>query len=256
MTKLALTIIDKISHIDENRKFLFTRIEVLLLIFLSRLQNDDGSVFGVHYKDVIMQLGISPTSFYDALKSLEIKNIIKIDWNSKHGYYDLRILNNDYSNGDYSKNPYLNTNHLILHSPAFYNLSLSQIIFILRIIRIMNFGSRKERNNYISLRLETIMGWVGKSRRSVLKMIKKMSSIKHFLSFEVEGNNVFIPLDYNKFRLNEHSPRKEADIKTFHALKHVLRKTKNKGLFVGDDIMNMAKDICGLIRQYKVKDFR
>jgi len=255
MTKLGLHILEKMMSFDKKGKSLFTKTEVLFLIWLSRLQDDDGSVFGVHYKNASRDLGICFQSFYDVIKSLEKKGVIETDWYGKHGYWNFRILDNDYSSGNYSEKPYLNTNHLILHRPEFYNLSLNQIVIVLNIIKIMNFGSRNSKNNNISLRLETLMRWTGKSRRSVLKMIKGMSSIKHFLSFDVEGDNVFIPLGFNKFRLNELHPAKESDIKTFHAIKHTLHRMRNKSLLNNEDLKKMVDDICILMRQYKIKTF-
>jgi len=249
--KLSLKVLDKLLESGTNK-------DISLAIHLAQYQDEDGQVCGVHYKDVCQHLRMSFSSFYKSLHRLAANGIIKINWHGEdYGWWELRFIDNDYTTMDYKDNPFLNLNHEILHTPDFHQLSKSQKKIILAIIKIMNFRFRHrgEDRNHITLRLETFSRWTGKSKRSVLKMIHELSSIRHYISFSVEGDDVFIPLGRN-FNLHERRQGREVDIKSLHAIKFVLKKARNTTTLPLAQQQKAIDDILGLIRQYKIKYFK
>ncbi|MCL2854353.1 MAG: helix-turn-helix domain-containing protein [Defluviitaleaceae bacterium] len=254
--KLALHNLDKLLQHGKGK-------DISLAIHLAQFQDDDGLVCGVHYGSVADALGMSYSSFYKSLNRLEAMGLIEIEWrrdvdNWHYGWWTLRFVDNDFSSKDYTAVPYMNMNHEILHSPKFHTLSRSQKIIILRIIKLMNYHAKRDG---ISLRIETIVEWTGKSKRSVVRMLYELSridGIKEMVSFELDGDNVFIPFgDFGmNFKLNERRPRKEADTKTIHAIKFATRRMRSTSPVTADELHQAVTDICGLMRQHRIMDFR
>jgi len=231
--------------------------DVDLAIHLAQFQDDDGLVYGVHYKIISTMLKISRSTFYKSLKRLEDYGIIEIDWRNDTagggwGWWSLKFLNNDYSSKDFKDKPYLNVNHEVLHKPEFYSLPLSAKKIVLHVMRIMNFRAREENQN-IFLRLETLMRWTGISKRSVLHALEKLSVLADVFTLNLDGNDIKIPTGWG-FNLPSRRSCQEADTKATHAIHYALNKIKH-------DITSIASyqsivDVCSLLRRYAVEGFQ
>jgi len=228
--------------------------DIDLAIHLAQFQDDDGLVCGIHYKNITSKLGISYSSFYKSLNRLESYGIINIDWRNDTkghgwGWWSVKFVNNDYSSKSYNAKPYLNVNHEVLHRQEFYNLSLSEKKIVLRVMRIMNYRTKsKERG--ITLRLDTLMRWTGKSRRSVVRMISNLSVLSGMMTITLERNDVRIPTGPG-FNLSGRRSRHEADTKAAHAIHYVLNRIKCK-----IESYQAIDGVRSVLRQYNIKGFR
>ncbi|MCL2619381.1 MAG: hypothetical protein FWD97_00420 [Defluviitaleaceae bacterium] len=191
-----------------------------------------------------------------------------------YGYWSLKFVDNNFTPiqadadpnninpnnidpQEYKNKPYLNVNYEILHRPAFHKLSKSQKIIILNIIKLMNYHKGY---SSINLRIETVMGWVCKSRRSVVSMINSLAKnprINDMVSFILDGNNISIPFGIANvdFKLHERRPTKEADTKTTHAIIFAMHKMRAVLPASIDELRQVADTVCQLMRSYKVMGF-
>ena len=128
MQKLRVVVLDKM--IDAK----LTALEVDMMIYLSRYQDDTGSIPGVYYRNVCTSTGMSNQSFYNVLRSLTAKGLISMKKNSPTDY-DICILDNDCSNYK-AIGQYVNTNQKMFYSDAFAKMKgtekLLAIFFLLR----------------------------------------------------------------------------------------------------------------------------
>lgn len=129
MQKIKYRIIEKLNTVNA------TSGEINLIVLLSKYQNEKGLVSGVYYKEVCEKLKISYQLFYDLLRSLARKQLISYEKASYYDY-DVRILENDFSDGSFSEG-YLNTNHKIFSNPKFFSLKAKEKILALSLLKIL-----------------------------------------------------------------------------------------------------------------------
>ena len=104
-----------------------TKIELNLLLYMSRIQDVFGNVSGLYYKDACAYLDCCKQSFYNALYGLEEKGYIQINFCYKEqSYWNILILDNMFLNEADDKKGYLNTNKKFLCSEYFKNLKLNE----------------------------------------------------------------------------------------------------------------------------------
>lgn len=116
-----------------------TKHELGLLLYLSTIQNNFGNVKGVYYKDACAYLDCCKQTFYNALKGLELKHYIQINFQYKESnYWDLTILDNIFMNAEDDKKGYFNTNKKFLHIKEFKKLRVNEQKLLLYISYIYN----------------------------------------------------------------------------------------------------------------------
>ncbi|MCL2574908.1 MAG: hypothetical protein FWE33_00610 [Defluviitaleaceae bacterium] len=219
-------------HILNNLIQNATSKDISLAIHLAQFADDDGLVCGVQYEKVCRAVGFSVSSFYKSLNHLESIGVIKVDWLGENyggwGYWSMRFVDNDFTvvdsvdNNLESKNkdiltnndrkipsskdknisakisaPYLNCNLKILHTKKFHKASKSEKVILLNLIRRLGYffgkGSDYKGKKTIPLRLETLMQWTGKTRRSVMRILERLQdNFNDFVNFALDGNNVFV----------------------------------------------------------------
>lgn len=70
-----------------------------LLFLLTSIQNEDGTVLYLYYRDIKNSLRCSTATVYNIIDSLVRKGFLKKEKKSTHGEdFDIRILDNDFSN--------------------------------------------------------------------------------------------------------------------------------------------------------------
>lgn len=69
----------KNTYIDEMIRNSLSGSEVDFILYIARYQNEDGCVESVYYKDVCEHIGISIQKYYDILRSLEDKQLIRCE---------------------------------------------------------------------------------------------------------------------------------------------------------------------------------
>ncbi|MCL2236496.1 MAG: hypothetical protein FWB98_08670 [Defluviitaleaceae bacterium] len=268
-------------HILNNLINNATGKDISLAIHLAQFADDDGLVCGVHYKKVARAIGFSVSGFYKSLYNLEALGVVDIDWHSAdYGWWSFRFVDNDFTihnrgEKDFNKNeqqkfsqPYLNCNYKILHTEKFHKSSKSEKVIILNLIRRMGYffgrGSDYKGKKTIPLRLETLINWTGKTRRSVMRILERLQeNFDNFVNFALDGNNVFVMRqsdENNKhtktnFNLHERRVLKERDIKIFHAVGFVLDKLKVTTELDDEHQQETLTNICNTIKLYNVKSF-
>ena len=163
--KFSITTLNKIMECC-------TKKEIDLLIYIGQFQNGYGEVMGIRYQDVIKNINICKSTFYQLLSNLEAKGIIQINSLSIHGYWSITILDNIFlSEADWKKG-YVKLNYEILYTDAFREMTKAEKLIILNLIKLNGHNS-----NYIKITSHRLMEWTGKSLRSVKKFVSTISMV-------------------------------------------------------------------------------
>ena len=161
----------KISAENLNKIMaLCTKKEIDLIIHIGQYQDKRGIIKGLYYKNILEAVNICKSTFYHLLRSLEEKEIIKINYFSDYSYWEVEILNNVFSAHEDYKKGYLKLNFEILHSEEFISMTKSEKVIILNLLKINDF-----RKHTIKLTFKRLMEWTGKSLRSVHKFMETLS---------------------------------------------------------------------------------
>ena len=161
-----------------------TKKEIDLIIYIGQFQDDLGVIKGVYYKDVLEAIDIAKSTFYKLLYGLEDKGIIDICWlNEDFSYWSVTVRGNVFDSSkqggksnDYSKG-YFKLNYAILHTHNFKSMTKAEKVIVIRLLKMADFSY-----NQIRITTKTLMGWTGKSMRSVRKFVetlKKVFGITH-----------------------------------------------------------------------------
>lgn len=181
MQKLRRVVLDKMI---EAR---LTALQVDMMVYLSRYQNDDGSVSGVYYRDVCRDTGMSNQSFYNVLRSLRDKGLIEMQKNSSSDW-DIRILDNDCSDQRMIGKQYINTNQGMFYSPVFAKMKGPEKLlsmFFLRRCGENHGGFRKSAKDFI----EDLTKDFEITKRMLILYLKK---VKAFFSIGRKNNMYYI----------------------------------------------------------------
>ncbi len=117
-----------------------TSKEIDFIIYISRFQNNDGRINGVHYKDVCKNTGMSYQAFYDVKQSLIDKKIISGDKSNRIDH-DITILNNSFQSEEDMKRGYINTNHHIFYIREFRYLKAGAKLLAMELMRLSYAGT-------------------------------------------------------------------------------------------------------------------
>ena len=134
MNKMKRNLVFKILNSN------ITSYEFDLIIFLTTIQEEDGTVASIYYKNIKDNLKCSVATVYNIINGLEKKGFVKKEKNSPHGEdFNIRILDNDFSkdifpvkndnNGeiiDWKKKytDYIDTDFVFLYNSEFRKLPL------------------------------------------------------------------------------------------------------------------------------------
>ena len=179
MRKLKEKVIDKLIAAKA------TSAEVDFVVWLSHHQDVSGLVRGVYYRDICDSLHIlSPQTFYNVKNSLEAKGIIEVcKDDSWHGDWDIRILDNDFSNEDFRpgkiQGSYLNMGLSVFYSREFFEMKANEKLMTMLYIKIAGVGSP---NYHIGTALffqkyTALFGVKERTLRDYLKGIKRFFAI-------------------------------------------------------------------------------
>ena len=137
----------KESVLNHMLKSNMTSAEVNFIIYISHFQDDTGKVVGIHYKDICNAIDVSYQTFYDVVKNLEKKNIIKTDRTLRDypGEWTIQILNNDFTGyfDQEKKESYISTGHDIFYKKAFLQLKAKEKLLAMHLIKIAGANQTK-----------------------------------------------------------------------------------------------------------------
>lgn len=215
-----------------------TGIELDLLLYLSKIQDQFGNIKGLYYKDVCKELNCCKQSFYNALQGLETKGYILINFTYKEqNYWDLTILDNIFISEKDDKKRYLNTNRKIFNNDRFRSLRVNEKKLLLKLA--LDYNSVKGKTFYP----ERVLNWLGiKSISLAWEYINNISNICPLVITPGKHGDL-IKIETDNLTLTDLSEQTEKDNFFKHRLTYLLRKSKIG--FTADDI----KDLITLINQ-------
>lgn len=209
-----------------------TAKEIDLMLEIAQYQNDKGLIEAIDYKTICNNIDICYSSFFKLLKSLELKEIIKIDYlNEDYGFWRVLILDNDLSNKETYKDGYININNEFLHSLDFKKLKQGEKVIILNLFKIAH------NRHIVKITMQTLIKWTGFQKQAIMRYMKHL---KHYINID-KINNLFI------FNVNSHFFRKsdtEKNIKNQHKISYLVKKNR-----IASEI-NQIKAVANLFNQY------
>lgn len=125
----------KNSIIDKMIAARLTSNEIDFLIYVSRFQDDNGRVAGIHYKEVCEEMNISYQGFYDVKKSLEEKGFISSEKSNRIDH-DITILNNAFTGDETTEGGYVNTSHNIFYMKEFFALKAGAKLLAMHMMKV------------------------------------------------------------------------------------------------------------------------
>lgn len=214
--------------------------EVSLLLWLIQRQDQNGNIFGVHYRTVCDGIKISIQTFYTALKGLSDKGFINYVKNH-YTDYDVTVKNNTFRNNN-ERRGYFNITAALFSMEKFHALKAPEkllLIYIYRFYKTNNATYQIDKRKF----LRKWMGTFKVSRRILLSYIRTLK-VQRFISFgERDGKYFFTPLKY----VTETDEREEKiDRKRFHRNFVIALCRRYKYRFDNESV----KDVMHLIDQY------
>jgi hypothetical protein len=196
-----------------------TGIELDLLLYLSLIQDQFGNIKGLYYKDVCKELDCCKQSFYNALKGLELKEYILINFNYKEQkYWDLTILDNVFACENDDKKSYLNTNRKLFYTKEFRGLKVNEKKLLVYIALI--YKGEKGLTFYPA----TVAKWLGiKSITLAWDYLKSISTICPFLVMPGSHGDK-IKIEANNFNITGLNVNSERENFLTHRLKYLCKK--------------------------------
>lgn len=218
-----------------------TSKEIDFIIYISRFQDNQGKIAGIHYKDVCKKMNMSYQGFYDVKQSLVKKNIISSEKNNRIDH-DITILNNAFLSEEDIRNGYINTNHNIFFNEEFYKLKAGSKLLAMEIMKLSysgtgecKIGTEKFYEKYTKIFCVT---------KRVMRTY--LMELKQFFSIGIK-NGLYYMRPKSEVYHKPYQPT-ENDNYTTHNVDVICRRNKIK-----DSTEKERKDICSLVRQYKKK---
>lgn len=130
MQKIRREVIDKMIAAQ------LSSLQVDMIVYLSRYQDETGNIQGIYYREACKDIGMSKQSFYDVLRSLEKKKLISLQ-KADHSDWDICILDNDCTgiNNQTEKGQYVNTNQHIFYTASFRKLKANEKLLAMYLLR-------------------------------------------------------------------------------------------------------------------------
>lgn len=214
-----------------------TSNEIDFLIYISRFQDENGRVEGVHYKDVCETMGISYQGFYDIKNSLMEKGIILIEKNNRIDH-DITIIGNSFE-GVQTFESYINTNHNIFYDEEFFALKAGSKLLAMEMMKRTFAG----KGNTVIGKKNFYEKYCEMFQVSKRVMRTYLMQIKKFFSIELKDGKYYIkPL--TKIYRNHTTTENERYAK--HKIRMICRR---KRMNLTDD--KAIADTAGLAAQYR-----
>ena len=251
--RIKYSMIDKLSNL--------TSTEMNFLLFIARLQDLTGSVIGVYQKDVCKHTGMSKQSFYNAMRGLEEKGIVKVERNSKIDY-DITILDNDFSYEGAFQEGYINLHRKVFRSKAFHKLKGGEKYLLLCFLKVsynnhsvyrigmekfyekyteVLRGSKRVIRSYLHALRSYFQIWI----KNGVYQIKNRSSV-----FEIDGpgekgveaweHEHFVKVWCRRNKIHSVNPKDKSD--TAGLIKQYRSIAKERGIHIKGTLANVIRD--------------
>ena len=233
MQKLKNSIIAKMIEARLTNK------EIDFLIYVSRFQNDNGVVSGVHYKEVCENMHMSVQGFYDVKNTLIRKGFIRSEKNSPIDH-DITILDNAFLTENDMKAGYVNTNHHIFFHEKYARLKAGAKLLAMELMKLSyagtgecRIGTEKFYKKYTQL--------FGVSKR-VMRIY--LMQLKMFFSIGIKEGIYYIRPKNIVYR--QPGQATENDNYAVHNVDVICRRKR-----IREAGKKEKKDVCILLKQYR-----
>lgn len=135
MWKMKYPVFKKL--LDKN----LTHSEVVFLLYLCMHQDEEGWAYGVYFKDVQDETGLSVQSYYNAWKGLVEKEIIYSEKTHPKDR-DFKILENELKGKESFRAGYYNLSEKIFSDPEFANMKANEILIAMDMLKNNMSGKR------------------------------------------------------------------------------------------------------------------
>lgn len=216
-----------------------TNKEIDFLIYISRFQDDNGKVYGVHYKELCETMHMSYQEFYNAKIALEKKSFIKCE-KSHRIDHDITILGN--SDKDCIQNGYVNTNHNIFFQDQFFRCKAGTKLLALELMKITYAGK-----GYFEIGVKKFYEKYTKMFQVSERVIRSyLKELRIFFSIGIKNKKYYI--EPRKIIYRKNGEVSEAERLREHLLEAVLRRNR-----IQEKDTKKKRDIKGLFQQYGSK---
>ena len=190
--RLKYSLLHKIKNLKST--------EMDLLLYIATKQDLHGLVVGVHNQDVCKNTGMCKQSFYNALRSLEKREIITVFRNSDIDY-DILIRENAFDYENAFREGYINLQRSVFHKKQFKQLKAGEKWMLLYFLHITheNSGSYRIGTRTFYEKFTQLLGVTGRVLRSYLHSLRK------FFSVGIVKGNYYITYRHSVF-----APKEEA----------------------------------------------
>lgn len=231
--KIKYSIINKLANLG--------RVEMELFFYLIEKQNQNtGIVEGVYYRDAIKSTNMVKQSFYNALKGLESKDVIKITRNSNVDY-DIYIVGNEFPNKESFNEGYVNIRRGGFSSKKFKGLKAHEKYMLLEFLKCTheNRGSMRRNVKEFYEKWKELFGVTERVIRGYLH------NLRTFFSICIIKGIYYITYRHSEFKVPNGLPAE-----LWVAEEQLIRKEchRNKIREITD---KAVKDVTDLIKQHK-----
>lgn len=230
MQKIKYGVLDKLLRAD------LSRAEMDFILHISHYQDDTGCVSGIYYRDICEALQISYQTFYDVLRSLQAKEIIKVD-KAFYGDWDVTILDNSFQNGITG---YVSTGDDLFLDPEFQKCGPQEKLLALEFLKIAKNPSN---GGKYRIGKEKLLEKYGKlfsvTKRIILRYLHRLK--RFFVMSITEGIYYIRP---NAHFAEKNSGKTDSELLREHVNRFVLR--RNRATYTEKE----GKEASKLLTQY------
>lgn len=235
MQKLKNCILDRMISEKLHSK------EIDFLLYVSRFQDKNGKVCGIHYRDVSEQMHMSFQEFYNVKESLKKKGFIRCE-KSNWTDHDITIIGN--REEECLREGYINTNHNIFYTKEFYQLKAGAKLLAMHLMKVSYAGKGYFKIGRAKF-YDKAEGYTRKFGVTARVLRGYLMSLKGlFFSVSVKGGNYYIePLKCIYRKLHEKSEQKRYEE---HHVESIIRRAKIK-----EADADAKRDVGTLFHQYR-----
>lgn len=225
-----------------------SKAELNTVLYLCIHQDNQGSVTGVHYQDVIKEISYKdskkkcPQTFYNVLRSLQEKGIISCVHNKEAGDYDVMLTGNDFSDGDYSCG-YISLRKMFISRRCFKKLKANEVLLILKLLYLC----QSNRGKFVIGRekfLQTYMDKLGVKKRAVERYLHML---RYYFTVRLENKKyIFVPKNFmqHNIKKSDETFYNEYIVKTM-ARRNRIRKMSEEEIAETAKLIHQYENIAG-----------
>lgn len=232
--KIKYTIISKLNTLSAKEMDLF-------FYLCMNMNQHTGYVEGVYYRDVMKVAGMCKQSFYNALKGLEEKEIVRVEKLSEVDY-NVLILDNDFPDAEARSKGYVKLNRKAFRKKEFWKLKAHEKYMLLEFLK-----GTHENGHSIRIGVETLYEnytkLLGVSKRVIRGYLH---NLRKFFSIGIKDGKYFITYLHSVFS-DDRRRQKKSEESWYR--EHLVRKEcwRNHIEYNEEEMIKLAY----LPRQYK-----